>query len=236
MALDNITSSNQFQSNKFKVVEFKHPDDIPLPQEINSQGNNKTLVIIDDCTIINSVKPTQLYVYGKLLNINIIYLSQKYTKVSYTIRENCNVFVLFKQTVKAIKNFIYKEINDQFENNTEMKNRFHTNIKDKHNFVLYNKEKGKWYNRTLSLINLQPLNSKMGFRQLYPDEQSYAEAKAKAYKAKQENRKNINHREHFSSALYESTSEVFKPLTNNQDKSLKDEQNIVKEISDYQSV
>ena len=101
------------------------------------------------------------------------------------------------------------------------------NIKDKHDFGLYNKEEGKWYNRNLELIN-----SGMGFRQLYPDEQSYAEAKAKAYKAEQENRKIINDREHLTLALYESTSEVFKPLTNNQDKSLKEEQNIAKEISD----
>ena len=60
----------------------------------------------------------------------------------------------------------------------------------------------------------------MGFKELYKDEASYAEAKAKAYYAEQENLKIINDREHFTSALYESTSEVFKPLTNNQDKSL----------------
>ena len=72
----------------------------------------------------------------------------------------------------------------------------------------------------------------MGFKELHKDEASYAEAKAKAYKAVQENRKIINNREHFTLALYESTSEVFKPLTNNQDKSLKEKQNIVKEISD----
>ena len=35
-----------------------------------------------------------------------------------TIIKNCNVFVLFKQTVRAIKDFIYKEIDDQFKNNT----------------------------------------------------------------------------------------------------------------------
>ena len=73
-----------------------------------------------------------------------------------------------------------------------MKNIFHTNIKNKHDFVLYNKEEGKWYNRTLSpkfIKNLELINSGMGFRQLYPDEQSYAEAKARAYKAEQENRK-----------------------------------------------
>ena len=42
----------------------------------------------------------------------------------------------------------------------------------------------------------------------------------------------INDKEHFHSALLESTSEVFIQLTKNQDKSLKAEQNIVKEIAD----
>ena len=79
--------------------------------------------------------------------------------------------------------------------------------------------------------NLQLINSGMGFKDLYKDEASYAEAKAKAFKAEQKNRKIINDREHLISALYESTSEVFKPLIKNQDKSLKEEQNIVKEIS-----
>ena len=48
----------------------------------------------------------------------------------------------------------------------------------------------------------------MRFRQLYPDEQSYPEAKAKAYKAEQENCTIIHDREHFTSALYECTGEV----------------------------
>ena len=100
-----------------------------------------------------------MYVYGRPLNINIIYLSQQYTNAPCTIRENFNVFVLCKQTVKAINDFIYKEIGDQFENDIEIKNFVHTNIKDKHDFILYNKDIGKWYNRTLNPINLQPLNS-----------------------------------------------------------------------------
>ena len=46
----------------------------------------------------------------------------------------------------------------------------------------------------------------------------YLEANAKAYKAEQANRKTINDLRHFSSALLERTSEVFKPITTNQDK------------------
>ena len=60
-----------------------------------------------------------------------------------------------------------------------------------------------------------------------PDQQSYLEAKARAYKAEQANRKTINDLQHFSSALLERTSEVFKPLTTIQNKSLEQEKEIV---------
>ena len=96
-----------------------------------------------------------------------------------------------------------------------MINFVHTNIKDMHDFVLYNNEEGKWYDRTLRPITLQSINSEMGIKELYHDEQSYAEAKARAFKSEQENRKIINYRKHFTSVLYESTSEVFKPFTKN---------------------
>ena len=67
---------------------------------------------------------------------------------------------------------------------------------------------------------------------LYPNEESYTEAKAEAYKEQQKNCKINNDREHFTAAIYESTSEEFNPLIQNQDKSLNKEQNIVKEIID----
>ena len=72
MALDIITYSDKFKSIKLEVLEFKHPDDIPLSQELNSQGIKNKLVIIDDCTIIKSSNPKQLYVYGRSFNINTI--------------------------------------------------------------------------------------------------------------------------------------------------------------------
>ena len=46
----------------------------------------------------------------------------------------------------------------------------------------------------------------MGFKDLYKDEASYAETIEKAFKAERDNRKIINDKEHFISALYESTS------------------------------
>ena len=113
------------------------------------------------------------------------------------------------------------------------------NINAKHDFILYNKDENKWNDRTLSPItlnklnspNVKSINSGMGYK-LYSDQKSYLNSKAKTYQTEQKNRKIINNREHFHAALLESTSEVFKLLTKNQDKSLKEKQNIVKEISD----
>ena len=84
-----------------------------------------------------------MFGYGRPLNINTIYLSQKYTKVPSTIRENCKVFILFNQFVKTIKENIYNEIGDQFDNDKEMINFFKININNKHDFIMFNKDYGK---------------------------------------------------------------------------------------------
>ena len=85
--LDIITSNDKFKRNDIEVVTYQHPDDIPLPNELNPRGVKRTLVIVDDCTIINSVNPTELFVFGRPLNINTIYLLQKYTKVPWLLKK-----------------------------------------------------------------------------------------------------------------------------------------------------
>ena len=58
------------------------------------------------------------------------------------------------------------------------------NIKDKHDFILFNKDDGKWFsqiNDWLTSLNLKPINSGMGFKEqqsLYPYQPFYLEAKA----------------------------------------------------------
>ena len=86
---------------------------------------------------------------------------------------------------------------------------------------MFNKDDGKWFSK-----NLKPINSGMGLT----EQQSYLEAKAKAYIAEQANRNTINDLQLFSSALLERTSEVFKPLTTIQNKSLEQEKEIVTQL------
>ena len=101
------------------------------------------------------------------------------------------------------------------------------NIKDKHDFIMFNKDNGKWFTK-----KLEHINSGMGFN----EQQSYLEAKAKAYKAEQANRKTINDLQHFRSALLERTSEVFKLLTTIQNKSLEQEKEIVTQLKNVQII
>ena len=50
------------------------------------------------------------------------------------------------------------------------------NIKDNHDFILYNNiDLSIWLDK-----NLQQINIKMGFLELYEDEESYSKAKMKA--------------------------------------------------------
>ena len=80
--------------------------------------------------------------------------------------------------------------------------------------------------RTLSPLNLKHINNGNGLKErqiLYLDQRSYLQTKAKAYKAEQANRKTINDLQHFSSALLERTSQVFKPFTTIQNKTLEQE-------------
>ena len=75
-ALNIINFNDKFKRTELEVQLFNHFNLLFLPNELNPYGINKTLIIIDDCTIINSVNPTQLFVYGRPLNLNTIYLSQ----------------------------------------------------------------------------------------------------------------------------------------------------------------
>ena len=79
--MDIITSNKKFKLTDFEVKIFNHLDFFSFSNELHFQKIKKTLVIIDYCALRNSVNFTQLCVYHRPLNINTIYISQKYTKV-----------------------------------------------------------------------------------------------------------------------------------------------------------
>ena len=68
--------------------------------------------------------------------------------------ENCNAFVFSEQNTRTIKDFIFREVWDQFKKDTEIERFFTKSIIANNDFILYNKDEGKWYNRTLSRLHL----------------------------------------------------------------------------------
>ena len=94
-------------------------------------------------------------------------------------------------------------------------------IINKHDFIMFNKDDCKWFSN-----NLKPINSGMGLN----EQQSYLEAKTKAYKVEMAKRITINDLQHFSSALLQRISEIFKPLTTIKNKSLQQEKEIVTQL------
>ena len=130
IALDIISNNKNFKPSKLEVTVYEKPDDIPLPQELNPNGHKRILFIIDDCTIINSVKPTQLFVYGRPLNINKIYLSKNILKF-HVLLERIVMYLYFLNKILELKYFIFRKVCDQFEKDTKIESFFKMNIKAK---------------------------------------------------------------------------------------------------------
>ena len=64
--------------------------------------------------------PTKYYLYARLLNINLFYLWQTYTTVPKFIRDNTNLFFLFKINNRDIKDVVFGEIGNNFDNVNKM--------------------------------------------------------------------------------------------------------------------
>lgn len=93
------------------IQTYKDPDDLPSPEELVNtlpkapEAKRKTLVIIDDCLKKKQSKLQDYFVYGRPLNINTIYLSQSYFALDLqTIRNNCQVFIVFELTNTDLRN------------------------------------------------------------------------------------------------------------------------------------
>ena len=127
------------------VIVYNHPEELPNPEDLNPTRNGRVLVVIADCSIIKSDTPIKYFSYARPLNINLFYLSQTYAKVPKFIRENTNLFFLFKINNRTIKDVVFNEIGNAFESDHKMISFFNNHIHTKHDFVIYNKDSDKWY-------------------------------------------------------------------------------------------
>ena len=90
----------------------------------------------------------------------------------------------------------------------EFINFIHEHVKDKHDFIIYNKESNQWIKSRFNIINMASVgdNHNLQLQQ--------AEENLKAYNAQQKTLKNMKDQTRFESALFDQTSTLFKPITN----------------------
>lgn len=104
--------------NKYKtgeIIKFYGPEDtVRNPSELDP---NKThVVIFDDVQEENQKIMTDYFCRGRHNNINIFYLCQSIHRLKkHGIRQNANIFILFRQDEKTLKYFYETEICSDME-------------------------------------------------------------------------------------------------------------------------
>jgi len=175
----------------------------------------------------------QVFVYGRPLNRGIIYISQKYTKVATTIRENANYWILWSTSKRTLRENIYPELGDSFDSADEMYKYLNSTITTKFDDVVYNRESETWFSSFNSCPTDRDKSAKLngsvgheikvkGHKKTSTgnkmkvnkmESRNYDIAKAKAYRAEQANVGLINSRKLFEQSLFAATADVFKPIT-----------------------
>ena len=121
-----------------KIAHFCDPAEKQLidPVELDKKQNH--VMIFDDVMLDDQTAIKKYFCSGRHNNVNVFYLVQSLHKIAkHCIRENANIFILFKQDDKTLKYFHethisgdmdFKELK-QFCDNAWMK---------KHGFVVFN--------------------------------------------------------------------------------------------------
>ena len=99
--VDELIDDLSNDSNDIRVTIYRSPDELPEPEKLKV----KTLVIVDDCLLKRQSNIENLFVYGRPLGINTIYLTQSYFATDkQSIRGNCNAFIFFEVSTTDLRN------------------------------------------------------------------------------------------------------------------------------------
>ena len=210
------------QKTKIKLETYALPELLPEP---SNPDKLKVLVLIDDCMILQQKQVLKYFVSGRPVNINCIFLAQKYSKIDLTIRENTNVWILFDQGIKTIKNHMSIEIGNAFGSDKNMVDFYKQNVRNNRDYIIYIKDTNKWYSKNYDQLNTNMINtgaSIIPHRNMTQLE--YYQGKAEADRAEKINRDKIRAIEINKSNLFQNTSELFKPIVTKQQESITDQQ------------
>ena len=102
--VDELINDLSNNNNDIHVTIYRSPDELPEPEKLTIK-KAKTLVIIDDCMLKRQNNIENLFVYGRPLGINTIYLTQSYFATDkQSIRGNCNAFIFFEVSTTDLRN------------------------------------------------------------------------------------------------------------------------------------
>jgi len=113
-----IENEYKRKTNKNKVIKCAHfydtDDNIKDPRELDPNFNH--IMIFDDVMMKDQKIIKEYFCTGRHNNVNVFYLVQSLHKIQkHCIRENANMFILFKQRDKTLKYFYEDTISGDME-------------------------------------------------------------------------------------------------------------------------
>src|SRR5271169_611967 len=134
------TVENLIKETTGKVVKiynfFDADEEIVDPSMLDKNKNH--IMIFDDVMLKDQTVIKEYFCKGRHNNVNVFYLCQSLHKISkHYIRENANMFILFKQDDRTLKYFHETHISGDMDFN-ELKNFCDGAWNKKHGFVVIN--------------------------------------------------------------------------------------------------
>ncbi len=138
---------NKYPENDIEIITCEDPKELASPKILNNlHPGRKILVVCDDSMTLDKKKITNLFSAGRPLNINTVYILQKYFyRDTKTIRDNANHFIIFNTSIKDSKE-IYKEIGGSFNTEKDIIKYCNNSSKERYSYISYNKDTDKWSN------------------------------------------------------------------------------------------
>ena len=95
---------NLYKEAKIESQFFRDDQDIPDPESFDPSQTH--IMVFDDVMNKKQNKIVDYFCQGRHNNFNVFYLAQSlYKTQKHGIRDNCNMFILFKQDKKTLKSF-----------------------------------------------------------------------------------------------------------------------------------
>lgn len=124
---------------------FDGADEMKNPSELDKNKNH--IMIFDDVMMEDQTIIKKYFCQGRHNNVNVFYLCQSLHKISkHCIRENANMFILFRQDEKTLKYFHETHISGDM-NFAEFKKFCDAAWRKKHGFVVINIWDDAYYGR-----------------------------------------------------------------------------------------